>query len=322
MRIGVLSYNVAELAESPHLADPGVIALNPDIYVEMTQEDYRKPDGTPLLDSAILESNGYNNIVSISLNGTRTTKNIILNLYAKTDSGISVIDKGVKAVSPKEEHKSLSLAAQLLGKKLHTGFGFTKGVVYIKIMAERPILFMNMHLPVDTTEKDGKLVNASMGLEYRKAVFLKLLDKLERRGVLDDNTILFVGGDLNFRMDFKGMNQLNQFLASNAPLLHNLRELPSPNKSKQLTCKFNGHNRNCRTQKMPQKNVGAFLNNVQKTCGSPKRIPSRCDRFLISVSPTDNIKVLLHTAKYLLPDSDHNGLLTCFDIRQKRTVIV
>ena len=314
MRIGVLSYNVAELAESPNLADPGVIALNPDIYVEMTQEDYRKPDGTPLLNSAILESNGYNNIVSVSLNGERTTKNIVLNLYAKTDSGITIIDKGVKAVSPKEEHKSLSLAAQLVGKKLHTGFGFTKGVVYIKIMGDRPILFMNMHLPIDTSEKDGKLVNASMGLEYRKKILVKLLNKLEGRGILDDNPILFVGGDLNFRMDFRGMNQLNQFLASNAPILHYLRELPSPNNSKQLTCKFNGHNRNCRTQKMPKNNIGAFLNNVQKSCGNPKRVPSRCDRFLISTTPGDKVKVLLHTAKYLLPESDHNGLLTCFDI--------
>jgi hypothetical protein len=322
MRIGVLSYNVAELAESPHLADPGVLALNPDIYVEMTQEDYRKPDGTPLLDSTILESNGYNNIVSVSLNGTRTTKNLILNLYAKTDAGITIVDKGVKAVSPKEEHKSLSLAAQLVAKKLHTGFGFTKGVVYIKIMAKRPILFMNMHLPVDTTEKDGKLVNASMGLEYRKTVFLKLLDKLVRRGVLDDNTILFVGGDLNFRMDFRGMNQLNQFLASDAVSLHRLRELPFPNNTKHLTCKFNGRNRNCRTQKMPQKNVGAFLNNVQKTCGNPKRTPSRCDRFLISTAPGDKVKVLLHTVKYLLPESDHNGLLTCFDITRKETLEV
>ena len=151
MRIGVLSYNVAEITESPHLADPGVIALNPDIYVEMTQEDYRKPDGTPLLNSTILESNGYNNIVSVSLNGERTSKNLIMNLYAKSDSGIVIIDKGVKAVSPKMEHKSLSLAAQLVGKKLHTGFGFTKGVVYIKIMGERPILLINMHLPIDTS---------------------------------------------------------------------------------------------------------------------------------------------------------------------------
>ena len=317
MRIGVFSYNVAELAESPHLADPGIIALNPDIYIEMTQEDHRKPDGTPLLDSAILESNGYTSISSISLNGERTTKNLIMNLYAKSDSGVTILDKGVKAVSPTEAHKSLSLAAQLVGKKLHSGFGFTKGVVYIKIMAERPILFMNMHLPVDTTEKDGKLVNASMGLEYRKTVLMKLLNKLEQRGVLDENTILFIGGDLNFRMDFKGMNQLNQFLASNASSLHRLRELPSPNNSKQLTCKFNGHNKNCRTRKMPKNNVGAFLNNIQKTCGNPKRVPSRCDRFLISSSPVDKIKVLLHTVKYLLPESDHNGLLTCFDITQR-----
>ena len=61
-------------------------------------------------------------------------------------------------------------------------------------------------------------------------------------------------------------------------------------------------------------NLKAFLNNVQKTCGNSRRIPSRCDRFLVTKEPQTKVNVLLQEVVFLIPESDHNGLSACFDM--------
>lgn len=63
-------------------------------------------------------------------------------------------------------------------------------MVYIKVSfsdsSEKPILFVNMHLPMD-----GSLNN--LGLEYRKSVFSDLLNNLIHSGELQQDTRLIVG---------------------------------------------------------------------------------------------------------------------------------
>lgn len=117
-------------------------------------------------------------------------------------------------------------------------------------------------------------------------------------------------------MNRNGVNQLNTILSSTNELSNYfIRELPFPDGIKKLTCKFTTDNANCRTRKMPKnRNLKAFLNNVQKTCGNSKRIPSRCDRFLVTKEPHTKVIVLLQEAEFLIPESDHNGLMACFDM--------
>ena len=151
LRIGVLTYNIEKATESPQLQYSKVMDLNPDIYVEMTQEDNRdSTKNEPIIDTKYINSDEYILVHSISLNKTRKEQNLILKVYAKISVANTIlVSSGKKAVSPKEKHTSLILASQLLAKKLGTGYGYTKGMIYIKVSfinsSEKPILFVNMH---------------------------------------------------------------------------------------------------------------------------------------------------------------------------------
>ena len=315
IRIGALTYNIEKATQSPQLPYSKVMDLSPDIYVEMTQEDNRdSTNNEPIIDTLYIDSGEYKLVYTISLNKAKKAQNLKLKVFAKNSiANKIVVSSGKKAVSPKDKHGSLILASQLLAKRLGTAYGYTKGMVYVKVSftdsSENPILFVNMHLPMD-----GSLNN--LGLDYRKSVFTDLLNSLIRSGEIQPDTRLFVGGDLNFRMNRNGVNQLNTILANKSTLPnYYLRELPFPDGVKKLTCKFTTNNANCRTRKMPKNgNLKAFLNNVQKTCGNSRRIPSRCDRFLISNEQATNVNVLLQEAVFLIPESDHNGLAACFDM--------
>lgn len=315
LRIGALSYNIEKASESPQLQYSKIMDLSPDIYVEMTQEDNRNTtNNEPIIDSKYINADEYILVHSISLNKTKKEQNLKLKVFAKIHiSNKIVVSSGKKAVSPKGKHASLILASQLLAKKLGTGYGYTKGMVYIKVnftdSSENPILFVNMHLPMDGSLND-------LGLEYRKSVFSDLLNNLIHAGEFQPETRLLIGGDLNFRMNRNGVNQLNTIL-SNTNELPNyyIKELPFPDGVKKLTCKFTTNNANCRTRKIPKNgNLKAFLNNVQKTCGNSRRVPSRCDRFLVTKEPHTKVNVLLQEAVFLIPESDHNGLVACFDM--------
>lgn len=317
LRIGALSYNIEKLQTSPKLQYTKIIELSPDIYVEMTQEDQRNNKGSDysssLIDKEILRGNQYVCIFSIALNEVKVEQNIILKLFVKLHiaKGITITG-GRKPVSPKESRGAFLLGAQLIARKAGLGYGYSKGMVYAKVAfkdsSEMPILFVNMHLPMD-----GKLNN--LGLNYRKSVLADLLEKLLRSGQIYSDTRIIIGGDLNFRMNMNGVNQLNTLLSNvHTPFEYYLKELPFPNGEKKLTCKFISHNKTCRTRKMPKNNLRGFLKNVQNTCGNAKRIPSRCDRFLISKPPITKVNVLMHEAVYLLPEADHNGLAACFDL--------
>lgn len=319
LRIGVLSYNIEKAKKSPKLQYSKIIDHSPDIYVEMTQEDQRTNQGmeysNTIIDKQILDSKNYLCVASIALNKETVDQNIVIKLFVKENiAGKITVSGGKKEVSPKRERASFILAAQHIARKAGLGYGYSKGMVYAKVeftdSSEMPILFVNMHLPMD-----GKLNN--LGLNYRKSVLADLLEKLLHSGQIYSDTRIVIGGDLNFRMNMNGVNQLNTLLSNvHTPFEYYLRELPFPDGEKQLTCKFSTFNRNCRTRKIPKKknNIPDFLKNVQNTCGNSKRVPSRCDRLLISKPPLTRVNVLMHEAVLLMPESDHNGLAACFDL--------
>jgi len=310
MRIGVISQNVDELKLIPPITDISILSLKPDIYIEMTQEDGRRIDGTPLVDENLLKD--YQRLTTVSLNGLQQTQqNIQMNIFIKEGEEYSVITQGHAKISPSETSAILNL--QKIAKAFHTGYGFSKGMVYAKIKTPtKSLLFINMHLPVKTAASHGVLENSTLGLSFRRASFLKLLEKLSINGILEDSPEIFVGGDLNFRMDKTGKNQLNDMLGKyNSPL--NLKELWQAPGEKRITCKFTRKNNSeCRLRKIPNNNVSAFLNNIQKNCGNTMRTPSRCDRFLVSSS--GKIQVHLNTVKNLIHSSDHNTILCCYDL--------
>jgi len=314
MRIGVISQNLSELKISPNLNEPAIISLSPDIYVEMTQEDGRPPSKEPIINKTLL--NNYEHLITVSLNGGQQTKqNIQTNIYIKPNSPYEVVAAGKEIIAPKDSQFRLGL--QKIAKALHSGFGYSKGMVYVKIKTpKQPLLFINMHLPVKTATVNGVLKNASLGLEFRKESFFKLFVKLEQHGILQDNPAILVSGDLNFRMDRYGKDQLTEIIKEEPNRILNLKEMWQPDGEKRITCKFTKKNTACRLRKIPQSNVEAFLEDIQENCGNSMRVPSRCDRFLISRNIP--ISIQLNTTKYLVEDSDHNAILTCYDFLEKQ----
>jgi len=312
MRIGVLSYNLAGIDElSGKITDVSIISNEPDIYIEMTQEDPRPPSSPALLQATLLR--GYTEVANYSVNQDEAKpNNIVIKMYSKDPLKIQTYEKYQKTVSPNTLFTLKGVGQYLMP---FSNKGYSKGMVCIETMlGGRKCVFVNMHLPVQSRYNN-------MGLQYRKEVFYELLADLNKR--ITPDTFLFIGGDLNFRMNIEGRDQLTNILNNEITL----KELCFPKASgKRITCKFevkrtiNPILRNsCRRRAMPN-NVKTFLKNTQRICGVNNRIPSRCDRFLVSSMSAIN-KVFLHEAKDLLPkfSLDHNALVASFELKPVTT---
>lgn len=321
MRVNVVSLNVDGLTKSPEIDYPFFLPPNPDLYAEFTQEDARPVVLTPttLQEIELLQDGGGEALVSepalkgmrlithVSLNDNKSAQNIVLNIYIKiTGLQAPEVEQG-KIVVPKGEKSGLVHFAQgFLGM-------YSKGAVWAKLSFPRySILFINMHLPVKTSEgSNGKLKNATLGNAYRTKMFKKILDLLSSK--VDGNTHVIVGGDLNFRMNSKGEDQLDELLQGEG-LPIPLKELPFPEGDKAaFTCKFKEakdfRNDSCRLTELSNKSE------VELPCADEKRNPSRCDRFLIHKHRT--IRVDMYKTAVLLPDSDHNAIYTSFRIGEQ-----
>ena len=206
---------------------------NPDIIVEMTQEDSRFTLG-----SLINKPKGMKNI-NISLNSIRgIDKNVIMQLYYKNDLTKLFSKTGSIGLSRKE------------GYALNS-FYYTKGAVYIYIIIEgyKPILFINMHLPIDTSDL------VTFGYNHREESFLYLVNTLNDKF---KNPIIIIGGDLNFRR-VDGNDQLTGLLLNKnlKKNLHGLRELTFPDpKGITFTCKFTTNDKTCREQPTGEQQIG------------------------------------------------------------------
>jgi hypothetical protein len=321
MRVNVVSLNVDGLTKSPEIEYPFFLPDNPDLYAEFTQEDARPVVLSPttiqsiqllqdgggealVTDSAL---NGMRLITHVSLNDNKSAQNIVLNIYIKT-SGIQApeVEQGKIVVQKGEKSGLVHLAQGFLGM-------YSKGAVWAKLSFPRySILFINMHLPVKTTEgSNGKLKNATMGNAYRTKMFKQILDLLSSK--VDGQTHVIVGGDLNFRMNSKGEDQLDELL-KDADLPIPLKELPFPEGDKAaFTCKFkeakNYRNDLCRLTELSDDSEATL------PCADEKRNPSRCDRFLIHKHRT--IRVDMYKTAVLLPHSDHNAIYTSFRIGEQ-----
>jgi hypothetical protein len=320
VRISIISNNVDGLKESNNAEAPDkLFSPLPDIYVEFTQEDARpvesdydriKGISQPLINIDTLNRNDYSFVKSESLNPAQSSQNVVIRLYAKkvVSKNIDKIDSGRIPIS----HTSsggIAFAAQWALSRLHTGLGYSKGATWIKVtFPDYSILFINMHLPVKTSTKaNGTLKNSTLGYDYRKKMFYKILE--ECKPMIDEKTNVIVGGDLNFRMTSDVTDQLTELLKErDAPL--RLREFPFQDGNEAtFTCKFKERSaEGCRL-----KSIRNAYNNMgnSKGCHDDARQPSRCDRFLIN----GMAKVSTYGTTILVPSSDHNTIYATLDIK-------
>lgn len=286
----------------------------PDIFVEMTQEDSRITTKVGL--GSIIEHKNLNyNKITIALNSIGgVDKNVIMQLYYNPElisnvTNTKLVDKDIETGTIELERKE--------GKGTNLLYA-TKGAVYIYIRFKgyKPLLFINMHLPIDTKDI------ITFGYDHRKNSFLKVMNDLMNK-YTHEPPMIIIGGDLNFRI-VDGKDQLTEFLRMSKNLQLSELEFPDPN-GKIFTCKFTNDDEDCREQPEPESidvpsdnvdpdTIEKIKENVQKKCGDEDRFPSRCDRFLTN-DPT-NIKVKVHKGDYIpyLP-SDHNAIYALLEIK-------
>ena len=325
MKIDILSINVDGIKESPGISvanNNAQLTLQnnhklpilqnkeaPDIYVEFSQEDarpFRRIKGTTSSTDYSLMEGGGETLVSESimegmrliaheaLNTGQTSQNIITTIFMKNDKELFGVPQS--GVIPLPAGKS-GLAFWAQGRGI-LSTNYSKGVVWVKVpLQDYSILFINMHLPVADTSKNN------MGLNFRKNKFKDVLKKM--KDLVDTKTYVIIGGDLNFRMSREGVDQLDEILKE-ASLPIPLKEMPYPDgKPPIFTCKFKEAkaNNNCR---------GTRVNNTPGNCFDKKRIPSRCDRFLIGDKP--GMKIIQQDAGMFLPKSDHNAIFASIEL--------
>jgi hypothetical protein len=237
-------------------------------------------------------------IVNEALNRGSSDQNIFVTIYLKKSlmSSMKGVYSGSIPVPAGKSKWGFFAQSEVLG--------FSKGAVWAKVYFQGySILFVNMHLPVDTNKEN-------MGLNFRREKFAYVLDKI--RGLVENDSYVIIGGDLNFRMSRSGTNQLDELLRTIA-LPIPLKQMPYPDgKSAMFTCKFkeNTGASKCRTTRIS--NVAKGIS-TSSSCFNKKRVPSRCDRFLIGAKP--GIQVIDQDSLAFFPNSDHNAIYASIDIQ-------
>jgi hypothetical protein len=268
MHISIFSQNLAnKTVVSPStVVSPNT--LNSTLYVEFTQEN-------ALTNYTSLLQNTMPLYTSHKLNRTVSPFNIITKVFCDPSliknhqSGHIHLNSG----SGNSVYTFFTQAASAFRKNIFDQSN--KGVVWIKLVLDGfSLLLVNMHLPVDPTRSD-------YGNEYRTKCFKESLESLSH--YIDNDTLLIVGGDLNFRVE--GKDQLTTLLETYTLQGTQLYDLTGP----EPTCKF--------TTKCSNK----------IRCFDTHRTPSRCDRMLSN-------KPLVVTSKTIVLDNtlDHNGVFVNF----------
>jgi endonuclease/exonuclease/phosphatase family metal-dependent hydrolase len=310
VKIAILSQNSVSDVNTTPLTIPDI--GNPDIYIEMTQEDKRK---LPVMSENFLTN--YTNVHNENLlkltnwSGYNVKIKVFRsNEYTPNNDMFKIIAHG--SISVKNKPGFFSRINPLV----------TKGAVYVKLQIDNndPIVFVNAHLPMLKERDANGEVTDSLGNDFRTQTFLNILEKLSEDNIINNNTTLFFGGDLNFRITRDGSDQLTNLLKDRSNQL-GIKELDFVNKEhKRFTCKFQNFTsaNSCRNSSVPDNvDSGEKLNNedfeamrsIQNDCGVPDRLPSRCDRFLVKPGLNSSITTIIHKGEFF-PEiqSDHNTL--------------
>ena len=331
--ISILSQNGINKNTSNHIE--AIILKKPDIYIEFTQEDNRSDHDNTILDNDFIKKNCK--IINMEQSSRPLTitggYNIVSKIFKKNDSKITIHDNIENAVI------YISTDGSIVG---HTPVFSTKAAVCTKLRINgKAMLFVNLHLPM----LPGK---PGLGVEARTGALNGVISNLITNGMLTNETALIIGGDLNFRIDEDGKDQLSELLKTNlfTPYKSILEDRilgEFSNTQNMFTCKLknklnildntyikgikecrqtavNGHNE-------PQ---GELLTDAQKQvqqqvqqhCGVENRLPSKCDRFLISKTADIVINPNKYQAIYLEDiKSDHNAVYSIFTVSLPQNTI-
>lgn len=310
LTIAVLTQNA--VSSSPNIEIKEIIMNNPDIYFEYTQEDSRNLNSETIIEKSFL--NNYTPFIE-SLNPKKTKQNIVTKMFIKNDI-LSTIENTIEKGKIPIAAGKITAGVKDFFKNVGQNIGlasYSKGGVYFKFnVNNQDFVFINMHLPIQTRDK------VSFGNEYRKQSMIEIIKKLKEKKIIDDNTFVFIAGDLNFRIfpnpnsNNKLEDQLTKILTDPDQQLLGFKELEFKDpKDKIFTCKFDNKLKNnsfstldeCRNQPVPDDmdaNIN-YIKNIQESCGDPGRFPSRCDRSLLRMPMKHNInvEVLENKGKYL-----------------------
>jgi len=221
-KISLFTCNLASASVSPNIITKDVFVCSPTIHVEMTQEDYRPKEAGSVFAIGTIPGTLLPKS-TVTLNKGATTQNIVIRLFSTADVG--TITTGSKAIGAKGKN-NWKFGAQKALAAIGTGLGASKGAVWIKISQPTPMLFVCMHLPM-------KGDSPNLGLNIRTKALYRILREITP--LVDATTSVFIGGDLNFRMDYSGMNQLTKELTK----IPYLKEIPFVNEADRIfTCKF------------------------------------------------------------------------------------
>ena len=313
VKISLVTLNLASQSNPPPITDPTIIECKPDYIVEMTQEDYRPVQPISLFDDSLMKN--YARLVVLGLNKKKATEqNVAIRVFHRDSSlaNYKSITTGYKILKPKGKSNFAYFVQRVASTLRIPKYGYSKGMVWVKLgFKESSVLFANMHLPM-------KKKTANLGLALRERALALLLTELQQH--MDNTTTLIIGGDLNFRMDYAGVNQLTKLLNTRYT---DLKELPFPDPSqRRYTCKFkplSEANETCEMKRLTAvptnaSTAEAVAKNLQEECAEKNRIPSRCDRFLYKPANGKTVNVSYQKALPLSPESDHNALLACITI--------
>lgn len=305
MLVNVISLNIGGLKVSPEISLPPRLAEGdlPDVLAEFSQEN---GGSGSFIKKQYLE--GMREVAHESINPFNTSQNIITNIYLNdTVDDLQDVEKGTIPIPIKNSAKGSTLfAGQTIASRIPGArVGFSKGAVWIKLTFEKQsILFINMHLPVKTSAND-------LGLAFREKMFIYLLSQIKNRTHINNNTHVIVSGDLNFRMNTDGDDQLTDLLKYSDDLPIPLEELTFPaGSSAKYTCKFKELSSNNKRSSMKflthrKCRIQPVSSSIDRSCFVDERIPSRCDRIL-AYGPT--MKVLTYDAAPFV-GSDHNMVI-------------
>jgi len=294
--LGIISQNLASEKENTRYFTPNM----PHDILVVCQQEVKSPYNPKIISDDYIRTNRLASIADVFLNNSnaKIDKNLRITVYSK-DTSYTVKTGTIPIANKAGIRGAVAYGYQALTSgtgNLTKTAGFSKGAAWASLEKNgTTYLFVNAHLPMDKKAP-------GLGLDYRIKAFKTILTKLAP--LVTANTYMFFAGDLNFRMDTAGKNQLYTLLEQPLPI--SLTDI-SPISRQQYTCKFLPNKTDeCRLQEIKP---GAPP--TDPNCFDNERIPSRCDRILVG----DNHLPILDYKTFVLDSKfDHNGIYATFEL--------
>ena len=294
--LAIISQNIASEKLNTSYFTPDI----PHELLVVCQQEVKSPYNPTIVSDYYISTSELTPIADVFLNNpnAKIDKNLRMIVYSRNHRYI--VKTGTIPIANKAGIKgAFAYGYQTLTSStgnLTKTAGYSKGAVWATLEKNgTTYLFVNAHLPMDKKAP-------GLGVDYRTKAFKTILTKLAP--LVTANTYIFFMGDLNFRMDEVGRNQLNPLLEQPLPI--SLTDI-SPTSGQSYTCKFiPTGTKDCRLQE-----IEPGVPPKDPTCFDNERIPSRCDRILVG---DNNLPILDYKTFVLDTKFDHNGIYATFEL--------